>query len=316
MLRQIAVLLILLSFLSLLPMFGQINSDMYAAVKQSAVDKVVHDAQYPITLIDQWWPFSGDIRSTADRIVSGTEGAKYLATAKTLDCSKQPKSLACGILRAYTDRDLEIETVRQKKDQALKSGSGWKGPDDASLDAMKRQQLDFKVHLAHLKINLLKAPNITISGIATGVKNVSLDIDAVGELWVNHPAWNCTSYCSVGPIVLCCGGHWDTVWEKALEVDVSDVKITADGTVTFSVNGMLVNGTPSLQNLALDYDILRDINLAPIANAVLNGESFMIIDASKIVAAVPYVNNKYTISGIVLSGNSEIRADITIQKLP
>ncbi len=103
---------------------------------------------------------------------------------------------------------------------------------------------------------------------------------------------------------------------QSIGVDVNDVKITTDATVTFSVNGVLVYGTPSIQNLALDYDIVRDINLAPIANAVLNGESFLIMDASKIVAALPYVNNKYTISGIALSGSSEIRADITVQKLP
>jgi len=304
------------ALLSLTAAFGQVNSDLYASVKQSAVDKVVHDAQYPITLVDQWWPFTGDIKSTSDRLISGSESARYLSRAKTMDCAAQPKTLECGILKAYTDRDMVVASIRQARDQTLKSNSQWTGPDENTLKAIETQLLDFKAHLAHLKINLLTAPNIAISGLATSVKGVSIDVDAIGELWVNHPAWNCTNYCHLGPVVLCCGGHIDNVWDKVLEVDVSDVKIAADGTVSFSVNGTQVYGTPSLQSLVLNYPILKDINLAPIANSVLNGENFLIIDTSKIVAAIPYVNNKYTISGVTLSGNGEIRADITIQKLP
>ena len=72
-------LLVVVTFLSVVPTYGQSTSDMYASVKQSAVDKVVHDAQYPITLIDQWWPFTGDISASGDRMISPAEGMSYLA---------------------------------------------------------------------------------------------------------------------------------------------------------------------------------------------------------------------------------------------
>jgi hypothetical protein len=296
--------------------YGQSTSDIYAAVKQSTVDKVVQDAQYPITLIDQWWPFSGNIMAITNRAISRKEGEDYLAKAKTMNCSAHAKELACGVLAAYTTRDQQIENIRRQREQVVKSGKKWNGPDDDSLQAMEKESLEFRAHLAHLKINLQKAPSISISGVATVVKNVSLDVDAIGELWFKHPAWNCTKTCSIGPIVFCCEGHFDDVWDKVLEVDVSDAKFAVDATVTFSSDGILVYGTPSVQNFALDYPILRDINLAPIANSVLAGKNFLIMDASKIVAAVPYVNNKYTISSVTLSGNGEIRADIVIQKVP
>jgi hypothetical protein len=297
------------------------SSDIYAAVEQSLVDKVVKDAAYPLTLVDQWWPFDGSNAKAKDRYFSADDVKDQLEKAKKIDCSDKAKksALACRIQQAdVAAHDSVREQIARIRANKAKVGAKWKGPSDADLDSLEKQSFPIKLHLAHLKVNLLKAPDVKISGISTAVNGVSIDVDAIGEVWVLLPQWVCTKTCSIGPIVFCCEGHFESQWGKILEVDVNDVKITADGTVTLAVENLIVYGVPSLSNLALDYDVLRDINLAPIANDVLGGKRLTVIDARDLVAALPYVNTKYRIKkdGISISGNGEIRAEITVEKVP
>ena len=100
---------------------------------------------------------------------------------------------------------------------------------------------------------------------------------------------------------------------KDAEVDVNDVKIAADGAVTLIVDGLVVYGVPSISKLVLDYPILREINLAWFANQALGGQRLAMINASKLVAALPYINSTYVIDTLAVSGSGEIRADITIK---
>jgi hypothetical protein len=295
-----------------------VGSDLYAAVEQSLVDKVVNEAQYPITLIDQWWPFNPNSQ-LGDKAFSAAEVEQALKDAQTLDCSSKGKEKAtpCQIQKAYfAGRDQfrsQIETIRSYKN---KVGAKWKGPSDSELDALENEAFPIQEHLAHLKINLLKAPAIKISGVSTSVTGVSVAVDAIGETYVEYPVWICTKTCSIGPINFCCEGHFEGRWAKVLEIDVNDLKIAIDGSVNLIVDGLVVYGVPNLSNLALDYPILRDINLAPIANSALKDQRLTIIDASKLVAALPYVNTKYQIHSLAVSGTGEIRADIVVQKVP
>ena len=293
-------------------------SDLYAAVEQSLVDKVVSEAQYPITLVDQWWPFDPNSR-IGHRNFTANEVEKQLGMAAKLDCSAKAKGneTPCEVQRAYyagrAQLHSEIELVRKYKEKA---GTNWKGPSDAELDALQSKAFPIKEHLAHLKINVLKAPSIKISGTSTAVDAVSVAIDAIGETYVEYPVWVCTKDCSIGPIHFCCEGHFEGRWAKVLEIDVNDVRFAVDGSVALIPDALVVYGVPSVSRLVLDYEILRDINLAPIANSALNGRRLAIIDASKIVAALPYVNTRYQIKSIDVGGNGEIRADIVVQKVP
>lgn len=294
------------------------NSDLYAAVEQSLVTKVVNDAQYPITLMDQWWPFDPNSRLT-DRTYSASQVENQLTAARALDCSSRAtaKETACQIQSSYfAGLEQFHEQLRLLRDMKAKAGNKWKGPSDSELSAIENQVFPVKEHLAHLKINLLRAPSVTISGISTAVNGVSVAVDAIAETYVEYPVFVCTKTCSIGPLHICCEGHLESRWAKALEVDVNDVRLAIDGAADLSVEGLVVYGSPSVSRLALDYAILRDINLAPIANSILGGRRLAIIDASNVVAALPYVNTKYKIQSINLSGNAEIRADIVVQKFP
>jgi hypothetical protein len=291
------------------------NSDIYAAVEQSAVDKVVRDAVYPITLIDAWYPFGGDIEAH-DQVLSGAEVKSALEKAKSTDCKTHYQELECRVLQAHVERTQRIEDVRRAKNELIKGGGTWKGPTDKELDALEQGDFPVKLHLAHLKINLLRPPAISISGTTTSINGVSIAVDAIGEVWVEYPAWICTKTCSIGPITICCEGHFESRWFKLAEVPVNDVRIAVDGAITLTVDGLVVYGVPSVSKLVLDYPILRDINLAWFANQALAGQRLAIIDASKLVAALPYINTNYAIQTISVSGNGEIRADITIKKVP
>lgn len=313
--RYLTLILVLMGSIHVSTAKAQSGSDLYVVVEQSAIDKIVNEAQYPITLVDESWPFMGNMSVQFDRLIAGVESEKYREQAKSTDCTAHAKDIACAIAGAYITRDLLISAVEKARAQTLKAGNQWRGPDAKALSDMRSKRIDFKAHLARLKINLLKAPKISIAGLSTSVKDVSLDIDAIGELYWNHLAWNCTKTCNLTPVTFCCEGHFDNVWERVAEVDVNDIKILTDASIELSNKGVLLYGTPRVQRLELDYDILRLIDLASVANVALADRSLLIIDASKVIQLLPNVGSKYNISSLKFSGKGDIRADITIQAI-
>lgn len=287
-------------------------SDIYAAVEQSMVDKVINDARYPVVILDQSWPFNPSVVNTLAHVIGSDEVAKLIKEAEGKDCSASPGDLACRAQQAQVERRLRIETVRELKKQA---GASWAGPSDADLDRLADRSSPIQAHLAHLKVAVRSAPSIQISGTATSVKGVRVAVDATGELWVEYPKWICTKMCSIGPVKFCCGGHFELDWAKVATVTVNDVHIGIDATITLIVDHLAVFAQPHVDRLVLDYDILRDINLAGFANDALKNQQLQVIDAGKIVAALPYINTKYGVKSLALSGNKEIRIDITAQLL-
>jgi hypothetical protein len=290
-----------------------ISADLYAAAEQSLIDKVVNDAQYPLTIVDQWWPFDPNSK---ERIFSAEEVKQHLVRAKNIDCSSS-KDASCVIqktdLAAREMLRARVESIRQSK---AKAGAYWIGPSEKELDELESRSSPVREHLAHLHIQLSKAPSIKISGVSTSLKDLSVEVDAIGETWVQQPQWVCTKVCSVAGLEICCEGHLEWQWGKILEIDTPPVNLSIDGDLALVPDNLIVYGVPSVTRLVLDYDILRDINLAYFANLALRDKRLPIIDGTKIVAVLPYVNTKYQIKDIAVSGAGEIRADVVVEKVP
>jgi hypothetical protein len=292
-----------------------VSSDLYAAAEQSLVDKVVSDAQYPLTIVDQWWPFDPNSK---DKTFSAEEVKQQLARAKTIDCSKtSSKDVSCIIQKTdLVAREMLHESVDSIRRAKAKAGTDWRGPSGKELDELESRSLPVKEHLAHLHIELSKAPSIKISGISTSLNDVSVEVDAIGETWVQVPTGVCTKVCSVLGIEVCCEGHVELQWRKILEIDTPRIDWSINADVALVADNLIVYGVPIITRLVLDYEILRDINLEYFANLALRDKRLPIIDATKIVAVLPYVNTKYRVKDLAVSGAGEIRVDVVVEKVP
>ena len=287
-------------------------SDLYAAVEQSMVDKIVNEATYPMTIINQWWDFPGNLTVPFGTVISKDQLRALLNSASN-ECGQHWDELPCRVKQARVALQAEVQRVKAYKARA---GDAWKGPSDEELETISALDVEFKPHLTPLRLDIRSAPVVHISGMSTVVKGVALTVEAIGQLWWKHPEWVCTKDCNIGPIHFCCEGHFEDKWGMFAEVSVNDVHIVLDATVSLIEDHLVVYAVPSVDRLVLDYPILRELNLAPLVNDQLADKRMPLIDVRSIVAALPYVNTKYAVHEMLLSGNGEIRVDITVQLIP
>jgi hypothetical protein len=92
------------------------------------------------------------------------------------------------------------------------------------------------------------------------------------------------------------------------------VKVRADASATAIVDNLVVYLEPKVDDLRLDYPILRDLPLAKIVNASLKSKHVALFDGNKLVALLPYVNTAFKIRSLNISGTGELRTDVTIER--
>jgi hypothetical protein len=282
---------------------------VYAAISQSTADKVTSDATYPLVVVDNWWP---DCCSGQYSALTGNYSASEIAKlVHSKEKSAGPgHTVGQDLGFALKSANAELDRAESLIDVAVKNGNTWGGPSKSDMEAIRTAGFPVKPYLKHIKVAIRNRPTITLSGDPIGVSNLNLAVDATGQLYVYIVQFKCTSY--IGPI--CDGGdfYWD--WTKAAEVSVGDVHIAGDVALHPVVQGLVIYVTPEIKRLRLDYDILRDIPIENWVNPIVANNPFTALDASSLVAAVPYVDQKYVIKAIRVSGVNELRVDIDIVK--
>jgi len=298
------------------------TQDIYASVTQHAIDRVLSDIHYPLTIIDEHYPpcVSGlNAPITQATHLRPEARAELIAFAK----KRQPipkfetpdDNIATRIDNAVAGFYGTLAEVDAQRDQVEKQGNQWRGPSKNDVDQIRQRGIiDFAFCLPWLRVDLRSSPKIVLSASVIPVTNIDLSVGATGEVYGYWADFICDNHCIDN---ICCWGHLENHWHYIGSLTVTDVHLKANGKVMPGIDPpRKVFLQASVDSLRLDYEILKEIPLEGFANNALAGKKFEVLDADKIVAALPYVNNKYGIDTLKLSGSGELRVDISLRKLP
>ena len=301
--------------------------DLTAAVGQSTVDKLLASVPYPLVLFDQSWPFSGYRIATSgtgdpDYLYSKTQVAALLAGAQNSRSPKEVKRPATlddqinqEILRSA---GTVIESAKQSLAAQQESPSTYSGPDPTLLNKVLAggvknllvafDDIQFKAHLAWLKIAIADRPTVTLNSPTVGISGLNVLASATGELWWYHPTFHCSSLCL----------NWSVTWglDRIAAVTVTDIKIAADAHATLSTDRALVQAQGIFDKLRLNYKILDQIPLEGIANDQMAKQLVPVYDAGKYVASVPVLGSKFAVSAVdVPAANGQLVVNIQIKQI-
>lgn len=319
------------------------TSDLSTTIDQRAFDKIVNSIDIPFTLFEHIDPFHGlmaekqdfkDYSAPYDKEytfeqtknlfkwavensnVKGLEDnpndiyknailQQWIAFKKSVDSAivvyqNPPKNQSIDF------QNLTIEDL--KKLQSGNVDQVFKVFEDASTK-FNTKGFEAKAHLAYAKVELVDRPKLAVNSPQFSVANIKVKATATGELWVNMPALECCRW--FGPFCFCYRVNWH--WIRIAQLTVSP-QIGADITTVFSIEQMKIMATGRFDRLYLDYNIIRDINLAGIGNFYLSKKKFELYDVSQFVASIPYINKKFTIADIRLPKQSSgIKVEVDIK---
>lgn len=327
--------------------------DLRTEINQSSFDKILASMDIPLTLFEHNDPFpafvdmanqkidlEGDVNKGFgyDRMVAlflwAVEGAPTaMGDNNEMELKNELKNQWAEIMGG-------VNEIVANYEYAVKNQSvpGYKGPmpsdfdgGSVSISELKKLQkssvaeffknlssyvgiskLDFvKAHLAYAKAELTSRPSLTVNSPVFKTTGIKVKVTATGELWMKLPVPRCCKRV-LGVCVWWC---FDMKWVKVGSITVSPT-IGADVTVNFSVSGLKIFASGSFDRLFLDYFILREINLAGLANNYLRNKTFELYDVSKFVASIPYINKKFRIESINVparTGGITVEVNVTHQ---
>jgi hypothetical protein len=277
------------------------KTHLTVALTQAAVDKVLGDIHYPVTVYDKHTQF--------DRTHFGDEQPEDYSQQKfeqTLNLAKQRGVDAAQLSFEMNSLRADIEQVETSKKHANKHGEKWVGPSDDELDAWKKYKFKVRAHLAWFRIIIDQRPSISVRVPETPVKNISTLLSATGEMWVYRPKLRCTK----SILGFCYRWEWVYVWELWLSVTASSVKAKGAGVIDWSADNFVLVGSPHFTDVRLDYPILRDLQLKKLVKL----DPFDVVSAKKLTAAVPYVDKHYHVTGVETPAGAELRLNIEFAK--
>lgn len=334
--KKFQSLLLGLAFLSTAT-YAQVY-DLKVEVNQSTFDKVLNSMKFPFTLLEHNDPFNGLRESTeTDVILDDDLTTQAIANAKSIEYFKwavegNKKSIQeikastnIEIDNAFKDELLTTWENTLKEIQAIVEGNeGMKAKGehrqmevtDFTMDELKKVQgmsveeainffntkekgaFNLKAHLAYMRVDLNEKPSLKVNSPTFKVGNIRIETTVTGELWAKVPEFHC---CRTWlGICVCIRTTWN--WKRIGSITISPI-IGADGQIAFDTPGLKVVGKGKFDKLFLDYPILREINLAPIANYYLARKEFELYDAAKFVASLPYINSRFVIESLTLPVN-------------
>lgn len=288
------------------------NGDLYVAVSQSTVDKVLNDAHFPLVVVDNWWPdcCSNEFDSLSVPYTAANN-TQLIAWARAhTESAGNDGDVAKAITLTEDAAIGELDRTLALIKTAETSHQKWQGPSAADINAIRAKGIQFRPYLKHIKVAIRNRPGISISGDPISVSNLNVAVDATGQLYAYVLQFKCTKY--FGPI--CIGGDFYWGWTRAAEASVSDIRITADAALHPVINKLAINLVPEVKKLRLDYPILRDIPIENWVNPIVSQHPFQAVDASALVEAIPYVDENYVVKALRISGTNELRLDIDVGK--
>lgn len=276
------------------------SPDLSASVYQPAADQLLQSVSYPFTLLDQNYPFMGLMLEGKDddQSLTGKQIRDLLKDADSLqdvtaisppadsphdEFLRDVAGCASELIQGAKDTLVDVDTVGYSgpSPQDLKSvvGGGIKG-------IGKFPGIEFKAHLAWLKVVLREGPTVGLNSPRIDVTNIDTLVSATGELWAYVPTIE----------------NWKIVWKWKLwaSVTVRDVKVKAAAHAELSAAGASIMAKAVADRLRLNYDILNLIPLENFATQSLSNQQIMIFNGSQYVTSSPLLNSRFTVAGIQL----------------
>jgi hypothetical protein len=317
------IALMLVTFLS----YGQ---DLKSDVNQTTFDKVVASMKIPFTLFEHKDPFQKEILTPEENIILeeglATKGLPPEKSLKMFQWAVEDNTKANDVDQVFKSALLEewervkseIHTLVEEHQKVVSKqvpGIDQKefnyqeysieeltklqqAPVDETIkffEAKEKGAFSLKAHLAYFRVDLNERPSLKISSPAFTINNIRVEPTVRGELWAKVPEFRCCR--RVFGICVCVRVSWE--WKRIASVTISP-NIGADATIIFSETNLKINAKAKFNKLFLDYAIIREINLASIANHYLNAKKFEVYDASKFIASLPYINSNFRIESLVL----------------
>jgi len=321
--------------------------DLKADINQTAFDKIIASMSIPLTLFEHNDPFKTDAALMLENVEDYEDpDDKVYTFEETKELykwaveNKTPSTLGLkdnasdpfknALKQEWENFKKEIDEAIASSAQAETQGQGRASVENYTIDDLKKWSTydvenlfkvfddgaranktarpEAKAHLAYARVDLTDRPILGVNSPNFSVKNIRVKATATGELWVKLPSLKCCRW--FGPICTCYRVEWH--WKRLVRLTVSP-KVGADVTIVFSIANKKIFATGSFDNLFLDYNVLRDINLAVVGNRYMKNKKFELYDVSKFVASVPYINKKFRIQDIKLPARSNgISVDVNV----
>jgi hypothetical protein len=317
------------------------DGDLSTTIDQAAFNKITSSMDLPLTLFEHKESFPGlavdkdnvkDITDSTDRLYSTQETRELFKWAvenspgaKFRD-GESENGYKQGVNQAWMDFKKEVSMIRSQTEQEGRkfqvegfTPEELKILEEGNVDQIfnllqtKSSSANFaaKVHLAYAKVELVDRPTFTVNSPDFTAGNVRVKATATGELWIQIPRFKCCRY--VLGICVCVKVEWH--WIRAASLTVS-ARVGTDATVTFAAENLKITATARFNRLYLDYNILRDINLASIGNYYLRRMKFELYDVSKFVASIPYIDKNFAIEDIRLPAQSNgVKVEVDVKKI-
>lgn len=294
----------------LYPPCSTAQTHVFGGLTQAAVDRVLQDTKYPVTLINQSALL---IKAKPHRNIVLTEQQVQALVDEAIakGCPNKNARLACAV---KGERDKLERMIIEAKAAREKAGDKWEGESVSDLETQARGCFETRLVVTHLNVSLLDRPGVVLGGSGIAVNDVHLSTDVTVRLQSKLPQWVCDKTC---PVIGCCWGHVEcNDWQTVLTVKVDDIKTTTSGQIKLETSGAKVLGTPELTKFLINIPIVGDVDITGLVNLFLKPQQMTIYDAKALVASIPIIKTSYQIRSLTLSGSGELRVDVELESLP
>ncbi len=298
-------------------------SDFSASIGQSAIDKLIGSASFPLTVLERSDDFPGCDRMRTDM------GTGALLTDAQIDAMF---AAAGDAVNTRTSLVMENESVDDqlfefagelladaRKMLDASSDPDYEGPSrqelqsilDSGVPAIRSSISMFGdtgayAWCPYLRVRVDK-PRIDLGSPKIDIDGFDVDAKATGELWIKFPWWNCYKYCTKWKKVIKC---------KRIAKLTVGLGVDSDITIQLAAAGARVEAEGRFRRLRIDAPILREIPLERVANRALSGKRVTIFDASKLIATVPIMESRFAVEKITLPSSADsIPVELTVRQI-
>ncbi len=298
------------------------SEDLLASVSQSAVDKVLDSATYPLVVFtyrndDVPRSFAPARRDAAARSVSREVSATLSddavnrllsAAAKVRGRGSEPKRAAPASARgedaerAWAEENLS-RSVAAGTDALLAQARALLSTSDdseparqikAKIDEFARSGIAnmvgsrgfrFRAILRTFTLAVAERPTLALVAKEIAVGNLETLASFGAELYWYHPVPGFDF-----------PWNWPWKWDVLASAGLNDVRFDAAAKVSFAVDYTRVDAVATCERLRLDYAIIREIPLEGLVNGYLTAHPVPAFDAGPMLVTLPLLGKTFRIA--------------------
>lgn len=302
------------------------TNDIYTEVNQSASDKVIKSATYPLTVLEKMEAFPGCTKLAAK--MATEDGAPFYAltkseineylTAAVADMTSSLKIDEVSVSsEIYAFGGEIIQQAQHVIDAGTRAKGKYDGPDlkglqkivDGGIEGLGDTLGDWGMYAwcPYLQVIVKKEPDISLASPRISLNGIEIKVSATGELWAKFPWWNCHKWCTKWQKVIKC--------KRIASISASPI-IKAEAHAILRAEAAKIVAHGKFDKLRLKGKILDKIPLEGIANKALDRKLVYVFDARKFVATVPTLESKFSVDKVTLPKSTDsIGVGIEVKKI-